>query len=231
MPEIKPYEDMSVELIESSQNPAAKIGLALSITMSNHPDDTIHPTTQKKCQFLLDAEHASVFEHVQFSFLIQNVSRSFLAQITRQRAAHPTSGSQHYQEYQNYPLMVRSDMMGDLPRLALEDSVGMYDMLIKDGCPREEARQLLPNACAVNYLWTIDATNLMKFLRQRLCNRNVTEMRIFANRVLSLAKEVYPQLYNNVGPQCFMDKHFCLPGRACRQGKMQCADKTWIPVV
>lgn len=223
MPELKSYEEMKIEMIEASPNPAAKVGLALSITMKQDPESTIHPVSKKKSKYLLDAEHSSVFEHVIYTFLIQNVSRSFLAQITRQRTASPTSGSQHYQDYEDYDCMVHEDMLGDFPRLAIEDSVGAYAHLTENGCPKEEARQVLPNACATNYLWTIDARNLMFFLRQRCCNRNVTEMRIFANRVLSLVEEHFPSLFKNVGPQCFMDKAY----GGCKQGPMACSETYW----
>ncbi len=120
--------------------------------------------------------------------------------------------------------MMHKDVQGDLPRLCLEDSVGCYTQLIEAGCPKEEARQVLPNACAVNYLWTIDARNLMFFFMERCCNRNVTEMRIFSNKVLSLVRKHFPELFNNVGPQCFMGE--------CEQHllNMQCKEKTWTMV-
>lgn len=150
MPELKKYQDMTVECVECSPNPAAKVAVAMGITMRNDPEHVMTPVSQELCRKLIRAEHMSLFEHVQFTFLIQNVSRSFLAQITRQRTAKPTSGSQHYQNYSDYPCMVHENMMGDLPRLALEDSVSAYEAAIDSGTPKEEARQLLPNACAVN---------------------------------------------------------------------------------
>jgi len=221
MPQIKPYQDMTVEILQATENPAAQVGIALAITMKSDPNHIPNPMSETLGGNIIKCRHTSLFEHVHYTFLIQNVSRSFLAQITRQRTAHPTSGSQHYQNYEDYPLMVRDDMMGDLPRLALESSVSLYKDLVDDGYPKEEARQVLPNACAVNYLWTIDARNLMFFLMERCCNRNVTEMRIFAQRVLSLAKDHFPEVFNHVGPQCFMDQ--------CEQHRlnMQCKEKTW----
>ncbi len=220
MPEIKPYQEMIVECVECSPNPAAKVAVAMGITMRNDPEHIMKPVSRGLCKKLIRAEHMSLFEHVQFTFLIQNVSRSFLAQITRQRTAKPTSGSQHYQNYQDYPCMVHENMTGELPRLALESSVSAYEAAIESGVPKEEARQLLPNACAVNYYWTIDALNLFKFLRTRLCNRNVLEMRIFAQRALSLAKEYFPQLFDNCGPQC-------VEPQGCQQHllNMQCEEK------
>ncbi len=222
MPEILSYDKMTVEMLHSTPNPAGLIGLALSITMKSDPNAQIHALSDKLAQFLIDAEHESPLEHVGYTFLIQNVSRSFLAQITRQRAFKFTSGSQHYQDYSSYPCMVRSDFMGDIPTLALEDSTSTYASLVKAGAPPEEARQVLPNACATNLLMTCDARNLWFFLRQRLCNRNVNEMRIFASRVLSLVQQHFPELYSYAGPQCANGE--------CMQGSMRCAEQTWVQV-
>lgn len=221
MAKIQDYKDMEIGLLQATHNPAAQVGIALSITMKDDPEGDIKPVTTDLCGNLIKAKHTSVFEHVVFCFLIENVSRSFLAQITRQRTGSPTSGSQHYQIYSDYPMAIDIQYETSLDR-SLESSLEDYNQALDDGVPREEARQVLPGACVVNYLWTIDARNLMFFLEQRCCNRNVLEMRIFANRVLFMAREHFPELFFNVGPQCFMDE--------CYQGllNMQCKSKTWI---
>ena len=237
MPKICTYADMSVEILQATENPAAQVGIAMGITMRQDDTKISPPVSKEKCQFLIDAEHTSLFEHVHYTFLIQGVSRSFLGQITRQRSAHPTSGSQHYQDYSDYPCSIHPMFLNTglqeqrhMVHMSLIESVDAYTELTKRGIAKEEARQVLPNATTVNYLWTIDARNLMFFLRQRCCNRNVYEMRVFANRVLSLVKEHFPQLYSNVGPQCFMDAHFSQESKGCRQGKMQCENKYWRQV-
>lgn len=224
MVQLLPYQDMTVEIIQSTPNPASMVAIALAITMRQDSEHVPTPISENLGYKLIACRHTSVFEHVSYTFMIQNVSRSFLAQITRQRTAKPTSGSQHYQLYEDYPLMVHENMMGDLPRLVMEGCVSGYKEAIDSGVPREEARQMLPNACAVNYLWTIDARNLMFFLQERLCNRNVTEMRLFAERVLSLVRDDFPQMFNHVGPQCDMD--------GCQQHLlgMQCEEGIWTPL-
>ena len=222
MAHIRDYKDMQVGILQATENPAAHVGIAISITMKNNPDAIIKRVSQRLCFNLINAEHTSLFEHVVYCFLIEGVSRSFLAQITRQRTASPTSGSQHYQIYSDYPMAIdttHSKHLSNSLHLALSD----YNIALDEGVPREEARQILPGACTVNYLWTIDARNLMFFLRQRLCNRNVLEMRIFAHRVLSLVRGHFPELFNNVGPQCF--------NGTCHQGalSLQCKEANWTP--
>jgi len=223
MTKLQTYNEMTIELMQATLYPAEILGLALSITMKANPDDIIPVFTEAKGRFILEAEHASVFEHVIYTFLITGISRSMLAQITRQRTASPTSGSQHYQNYSNYPCSVSPDLTEDqltIMQDGIDHSFMTYDKLIKSGVPKEEARQALPNAADVNYLWTIDARNLALFLRQRLCNRNVQEMQMFATKVYLLVKDHFPELYNNVGPQCFRG--------VCKQGPMQCDQKVWV---
>ena len=220
--EIKYYEDMTVELMQAPENATVLTGLALNLTMRRDTD--IVPVNEKKCQFLVDAEHMSVFEHAHFTFLVQGISRSLLAQVTRQRTANITSGSQHYQDYSEYPAVISKDLDERYPsvRNTLSNTVNAYRHLFSCGVPREEARQVLPNAAAVHILWTMDARNLFYFLRQRLCNRNVLEMKIFATKVRNILLQEFPELFTLSGPQCFRGK--------CQQGRMQCTQKVWVPL-
>jgi thymidylate synthase (FAD) len=222
MPEILTYDQMDVELLRKTPYPAELVALAMQITMKSDPIDDIPLFTEKKAKFLWYAEHRSLFEHVQYTFLIQNVSRSFLGQITRQRTASPTSGSQHYQDYSDYPVVISKKLKDtELAEVNFGNSFGDYHHAIYQlDVPREEARQLLPMGATVTYLWTIDALNLAKFLRQRMCNRNVLEMRIFANRVLDLVIDHFPELFNFIGPQCCMGE--------CHQGFLVCEEKIYV---
>lgn len=223
MAEIVDYQDMQIGILQSTGNPAAHVAIALAITMKQDAEASVYPIGEDRCLDLVMAEHTSVFEHVNYSFLIEGVSRSFLAQITRQRMASPTSGSQHYQDYSDYPMAIDTKYAFALER-GLDDSLESYTAALETGMPREEARQVLPNACTVNYLWTINARSLFLFLRQRLCNRNVKEMKVFAHKVLSLVQEDFPQLFNHAGPQCYLGE--------CEQYRfgMQCSEGVWEPL-
>jgi len=216
--ELKTYEQMSVELEHYTLSQKQVVMSALYMTMHKDPDKDIPAFTSKLGKYLLDAEHTSPLEHVSYMFRIEGVSRSFLAQITRHRMGSFTSASQHYQDYQDYPCII--DKLTDTAVLSLHHSYNQYEKLLKDGMPKEEARQVLPNAAAVNLLWTVNARSLITFLKQRLCMRNVKEMQIFANKVLSLVTPVFPEIFNHVGPQCFKSM--------CKQGRLECGVGPWV---
>jgi thymidylate synthase (FAD) len=228
MPTIKPYTSMSIDMINSTPNPASSVAIATGITMHRDAEYIPKPVASKFCKKLIDAGHLSVTEHVQMTFLCENISRSLLAQVSRQRTAHPTSGSQHYQEYSDYPMMISPQLFNEEAIMAFgiaesfDMSIKSYKAQLEGGVPKEEARQVLPNACGVNYLWTIDAANLFKFLRTRLCNRNVLEMRIFATRIKDLAIEYFPEMFKHAFPNC-------ISGQCTEKALgMQCSQKVYL---
>lgn len=231
MPLVLPYTAMNISMINSTPNPAASVAIATSITMHREADYIPKPVSSKFCKKLIEANHLSVTEHVQMTFLCENISRSLLAQVTRQRTAHPTSGSQHYQEYSQYPMMISPYFFGKSTletygiAEAFDASIKSYKTQIDASVPKEEARQVLPNACGVNYLWTIDAANLYKFLKTRLCNRNVLEMRIFAQNIKDLACEYFPEMFKHAYPSCISGQ--------CKEKSlgMQCTATTYITQV
>lgn len=209
MPTMLPYTAMNVAMINSTDNPAVSVAIASSITMHRDPKYIPKAISKAFAKKLVDAGHMSLFEHVQMTFLCENISRSLLAQVTRQRSAHPTSGSQHYQNYSTYPMMIHPDLFHSGPDIkdlgiaqAFDQSIRSYKKQIAHKVSKQEARQVLPNACGVTYLWTIDARNLFNFLTERLCNRNVDEMRIFATRIKEEACAYFPELFNLAYPSC-----------------------------
>ena len=225
-----PYTEAKVTLKQVTPQPEKMLSLALRLTMKADLESDSPKVNAKLCRYLLDANHTSVLEHVVYTFLIENVSRSLLAQLTRHRMASYTSGSQHYQDYSDYPCIVhpaflKDESAKDFLDVSLGNSFGEYNYLVtQQGVLPQEARQVLPNAAAVNILLTINARSLINLLNLRLCYRNVDEMQLFAEQLLSWARQHFPAVFNSVGPQCFMDK--------CKQGKMKCSRGPWkMPVL
>jgi thymidylate synthase (FAD) len=208
----KIYQDMKVKALSLPNNPGVRVKLACEITQKESFTGDEAPETLLR--YLLRANHTSMFEHLSTTWLIRDVSRSFLAQITRHRMASYTCGSQHYQDYRDYPHIVSEDLHNFKGSETFAVINGMYTELIRQGIPPEEARQVLPNAKAVTILWTINVRSLINFLNQRLCERNVEEMVVFAINVYTRCLEWWPELFKYVGPQCRME------GK-CRQGRMK----------
>ena len=212
------YNDMTLIVLRQTEKPAALAQQACSLTQKRglNIGQELNP---KLFKYLLRAEHTSVLEHNSLTLLASGISRSLLAQITRERHFSFTSASQHYQDYTDYPVTV-SESDNPVIRKALIQSHKAYKELLNSGFKKEEARQVLPNAATVNLLITANARALVHFLRTRLCYRNVEEMQIFANKLLKICIDWWPTLFLYVGPPCFMDS-------ICNQGKMQCNKGPW----
>jgi thymidylate synthase (FAD) len=195
--------------------------MAIKLTMSKQINVELPPVSEGMLGFIDEAGHGSVMEHEMFTFALEGVSRSFLAQITRHRTGKFTSASQHYANYADMPMIVHPDATfkeAEIIDRAFDAAMTAYEELIELGYPGEEARQVLPNACATNIIWTIDGRNLLNFLSVRLCKRNVAEMCITSDKILDAMSEAWPELYQMAGPPCYLD--------TCNQGKMGCG-KAW----
>lgn len=218
---IKTYDDMQISIIRMTERPGDLVQLACSVTMKQHFGIPVGANTTELIRYLIDADHGNPLEHVYFTFQLMDLSRSFLAQITRHRIGSFTSSSQHYQDYRDYPMIIDSSEAFSAMIGALERSIDTYEELIEtEGSKPEEARQVLPNAMAINLLWTVNAVSLANFFRKRMCNRNVKEMRMAAERIWDLVNSVWPEYACNVGPDCYSRVK-------CRQGKMQCKERRW----
>jgi thymidylate synthase (FAD) len=187
--------------------------------MKNFPEFGAE-VSDKLIQYLINADHTKVFEHIVLGIQVTGMSRSLLQQNITHRTWSCTSSSQHYQDYRDMPTVIDTQCWNNDEQLALEGLIAFYEALIARGKPKEEARQALPNACAVNQVITTNLRCLINFFTLRCCNRNVKEMRIFAQKMLKLVRAYFPEFANCMGPQCIQVS-------GCWQGKMQCEQGYW----
>lgn len=219
------YNDMKLTCLRATESPFMLLKQAAKLTMTTsallEDKDYTEEEQIKFLKFIIQAEHTSILEHVAWTIYAENISRSLLAQLTRHRIASFTSASQHYSDYSDMPFVVSEEakklMLIDY---SLRASNFSYTAMLEDNIlPREEARQVLPNASAVNLMMTINARALLNLIKQRICRRNVEEMRIFADRLVELIGHTWPEFAKCLGPYCFY------LGK-CNQGKMSC-NKLW----
>jgi len=203
-------------------------------------------TDEKAASFvnmLSEIGHESPIEHASFTFGIEGVSRSLLAQITRHRIASYSVQSQRYVrekafEYvlppaieaipeakELYEEIMRADQEY-YERLAALLKEKHISELVAGGMSEaeaarkaekmaiEDARFVLPNACTTKMIVTMNARSLKNFFEHRCCNRAQWEIRDVANQMLALVKGVAPELFELCGPPCVRG--------GCPEGKMSC---------
>lgn len=180
--------------------------------------------------------HTSILEHLNYTFLIEGASRSFLAQVTRHRHFSFTSGSQHYIDYSKI-----ADFVIPIELLEIEnesersikiskylsansESLEKYTKLIEDDVKPEVARQVLPNGMRNNLIITGNLRQFINFLNQRLCFRNTSEIQYIAYKIYQELYKLNPEIMKQVGPDCIV-RGFCTQGhKSCGKGKITIKD-------
>ena len=237
-----------VTLISYTPQPEKTVASAAKLCYSPVSIEEIQEglTEEKTAAFvdmLAEIGHESPIEHASFTFGIEGVSRSMLAQITRHRLASYSVQSQRYVKESMFEFVLPPEIEA-MPEAkeeflrAMEEDQRHYDRLteilterhipefLAQGKPEKEARRLaskkaiedarfvLPNACATKMVCTMNARSLMNFFTHRCCNRAQWEIRELATEMLRLVLEVAPNLFKNAGPACLRG--------ACSEGKMSC---------
>lgn len=239
---------MQVTLLSHTPLPEKTVACAAKLCYSAADIGTVQEglTPEKAAAFvdmLAEIGHESPIEHASFTFGVEGVSRSLLAQLTRHRIASYSVQSQRYVREAHFDYVLPPEIAG-IPeaeqefRRAMEEDQAHYEALtallkakheqafLADGMePKaasraaekkaiEDARFVLPNACATKLIVTMNARSLMNFFRHRCCNRAQWEIRELADRMLALCLTVAPDLFRNAGPSCVAGK--------CPEGKMSC---------
>jgi len=163
--------------------------------------------------------HASLWEHASFSFTLENVSRTLLAEITRHRIASFSVKSQRYVkekafDYIRPPTISGNEEATRIFEGAMAAAGEAYNALLELGIPPEDARFVLPNACCTHIVVTMNARELLHFIKLRCCNRAQWEIRSVAEEMLRLAHEKAPLLFAKAGPACVWG--------GCSEGKLGC---------
>ena len=239
---------MKVKLINYSNYPEHIIACAAKLCYSNSSIEDVakkmnDDSASKFVDMLSEIGHESPIEHAFFTFGIEGVSRSLLAQITRHRMASFSVQSQRYVNEDNFQFVIPPEIETNIEAKklfleAMEKDLEYYNKitnilkekhkkeLIQSGVEDsladrqaekksiEDARFVLPNACATKMIMTLNARSLMNFFRLRCCNRAQWEINELACKMLALVSEVAPSLFKNAGPACISGK--------CSEGKMSC---------
>ncbi len=178
---------------------------------------------EKLIHYLVKNGHTSPFESVQFTFEVKAPIFVF-RQWHRHRTWSYNEISARYTElpeefYIPEPDVIttqhtdnkqmrttvkhpNADKWPHLMRNANEKAFHIYKKMLDDGVPRELARSVLPVSTYSHMFGTVDLHNLMHFLRLRLHEHSQYEIRVYAEAILEIIKEVCP-----ISVAAFCDKY------------------------
>lgn len=203
---------MQVSLVRYTPDPDGLCGAAAALCYNGK-------NPEKSLKVAMDGGHESVLEHATFTFLIEGVSRVLLAQLTRHRLASFSVQSQRYcgcdPEDVTIPQSIKDKRFGGSVTLMMQKVTDLYDAMIKEGIPAEDARFLVPQGVKCRLMMTANARELRHFFRLRTCNRAQWEIRQLADEMLRQCKEVAPMIFADAGCAC-------MAGKPCPEGAKSC---------
>ena len=165
--------------------------------------------------------HESIAEHATFTFIIEDISRVTLAQLTRHRFMSFSVQSQRYcgADTENVVIPDSCDlngMYGGSIGILLDDMAALYNSMVEFGIPAEDARYYLPQCITTKLMLTANARELRHFFSLRCCNRAQWEIQELACNMLNKCKFVAPELFKDAGPGCVRGR--CPERKPCKEG-------------
>lgn len=195
---------MKVTMIRYTTNPDELAARAASICTNTTPKPEVMLSA-------LEQGHESILEHITFTFLIEDVSRVLLAQLTRHRIASFSVQSQRYVSYADGFGYVIPPSIVELGTDAVKRYMNQMETLLRwyiewrdllGKKKQEDARFVLPGACTTTILMTMNVRELRHFFGLRECEQAQWEIRQMAKEMHKLASTVAPLSFKGAGADC-----------------------------
>ena len=192
---------MEVTLIQATPNPIDTIASIASICYDSDPKNAM-----ALVKHLYNNGHMSVMEHIYFTFKIEGISRACSHQLVRHRHCSFTQRSQRYCSEDGFAFVTPKSIDED----EFKDDLGVigfaYAAYQNNGVPNEDARYILPNACATSLYLSCNLRELIHMANERLCTRAQWEIRDLVREMCQL---VDPQLHFMLVPKCKSGRIIC----------------------
>ncbi len=170
-----------------------------------------------RIQKWIDVGHESMIEHACATFYVRG-SRVLTHELVRHRLASYSQRSQRYVNESKpryvvppelqYPhelvdytvpkeVRIKADMSNQFEQ-AMTKCWTTYSWLLKQGIKPEIARYVLPNACETQIICTWNFREIRHIIKLRTSKRALPEMRVVAGEIRRLAKEMAPQVFEDL---------------------------------
>lgn len=199
-----------VRLVDSMGNDARILDAARVSYANEGPKGEVKD--KALIDYLMRHRHTSPFEKVRFEFHVRVplfIARQWMRHRTgsfNEVSARYTEMSDafwrpnvwrkqnsHNKQVTNGELEPEVSVVSTDKYLAgLQHAYDTYDSLLDDGVGREQARAAMPLASYTEFYWTIDAHNLLHFLKLRLHEHAQEEIRDYAEALLELIQPIIP---------------------------------------
>ena len=194
---------MRVTLLDYTEKPVKKLADIASICYGKTEAKDPEALVRK----LYESGHHSVFEHLNFTFLVQGISRVCAQQLTRYRHMSFTMRSQRYTDEARREV-VSPRGIGNTKgfRDAMERAFDTYSEAVLYGYHREDARYVLPQAVTADLYVTCNLRALIHLANERLCRKAQWEIRELTGLMCGC---VHPKFQYMFKPKCQSGLHIC----------------------
>lgn len=192
---------MEVTLIQATPKPIETIVQIASICYDSDPKNALGLV-----KHLYKNGHHSVFEHIYFTFKIEGISRACSHQLVRHRHCSFTQRSQRYCSEDGFAFVTPPTVDNARFYNDMQDIEDWYEEYQAKDVPNEDARYILPNACATSLYLSCNLRELIHIANERLCTRAQWEIRDLVKRMVAL---VEPELKFMLVPKCASGRIIC----------------------
>lgn len=217
---------MKVEILEYTPQPERLVSMAAKLCYTESTVIELHQRLEQSdvkefINKLLKMGHLSPFEHISFTFGIEDISRVTSHQLVRHRIASYSQQSQRYVKFKEIEYIIPAAIIKDknLKQKFIEkiqESAQLYEEMVKSGIAAEDARYILPNAATTKIIVTMNGRALLHFFSLRCCQRAQWEIRALADEMLVKVKDLAPTIFALAGPGCMRGP--------CPEGKFSCGN-------
>lgn len=152
----------------------------------------------------IEAGHLSILEHAQATLDIE-CSLAVLGQLTRHRYLSPTvkstRGAQFKPEFV-VPVTIRKMGIEHIYRRNMELDFLLYNALIEEGVPPEDAAYVLPKGTMTKIRLTGSLRSWYEYLPKRVCRRAMPEHRVVAGLIKKALRKAMPEIFDRNFRDC-----------------------------
>lgn len=186
---------MKVELVQHTPNPVKLITDVASICYGR--DEAKNP--ERLVRHLHELGHHSTFEHVYYTFKVEDISRACLAQLTRHRHASFSVRSQRYCEEDEQRIEMPVEIVTNTEARgyyidSIQRAYEAYSNMREAGIKKEDARMVLPQASMTELYISFNLRELIHMFELRTSPQAQAEISLLLHKFADLAMEVSPEI-------------------------------------
>lgn len=204
----------NLELLQAPQNPE-KILMHAALTASPNQSGEIDIAK------LVNSSRPRELEHLTYTFAITDLTLSGITHLVRHRMQSIVLPSIQLVNHSRYiiPDTIEHDLDAKAYYIQLLTAAhAKLRKMMGSEILKGYSYYLAVSGNMMNVMTTMNARELMLFIRLRSCNRAQWEIRHVATRMLALLREHYPKLFNLFGPTCVIKG-------MCPEGRLSCGKK------